>query len=209
MAVVVALAAAVPMGAARSAPRVFRLDDAASRLVVLLTREGAFSAFSHDHVLVARGLEGEVTLDVENPSAAALRLTLPVERMVVDAPGDREREGLAGTLTKSQRGEVRENMLGPQQLDAAAFPAVTAFSAGVAGDLPRLRLQLRLGIRGVERVVPVEARVTLENGLLAAEGEAEVRQTDFSIRPFRLLLGVVAVADVVRVRFRIVARETP
>ena len=46
-------------------------------------------------------------------------------------------------------------------------------------------------------------------GTLIVSGDTSVRQTDLGLKPFSAMLGALQVQDEMRVRFRIVAHESP
>jgi polyisoprenoid-binding protein YceI len=198
------LAAGAAPAAAQA--RSYTIDGHASSLQVLLRRKGVLSGLAHDHVLVADGFAGRVSVDPAELSRSALQVTIPVASLQVDPPAARQAAGLEGTLDEADRAEVRANMLAPDQLDAARAPRVTATLAGVSGQLPTLTLAVRVRIRGVERVLSVPARVELAGDELQASGEVSLLQSAFGIEPYSTMLGAIAVQDRVVVRFRIVAR---
>ncbi|MEE8394644.1 MAG: YceI family protein [bacterium] len=187
--------------------KLFAIDGAGSRLTVLLAREGLFSAFAHDHVLVAREISGQVVLGGTAPGQARLRLTVPVRALVVDPPAARAEEGLQGTPSEAEKREIRANMLGKAQLDAARFPNIVVSWEGVRGEWPNLTLAVRVRIRGRQKIVPASITVGLEGNILTVEGEMALRQSDFGIEPFQLFLGTVAVRDEVRIKFTLRARR--
>ncbi len=198
-----ALLSAVPE--ARAAPRLYTVQAEASTLKILVYRQGALSALAHDHVLVAHGLEGQAQVDPADVGHASLRLSVPVAALEVDPAPQREQEGFTSEITAPDRQSLRETMLGPGQLHAEAFPAVTLALEEVRGALPDLALRLRVAIRGQERTITVPARVTLTERELAAQGQVELLQSDWGIVPYRTLLGAIAVQDRVLVKFSIVA----
>jgi hypothetical protein len=77
---------------------------------------------------------------------------------------------------------------------------------GASGTLPDLLLTLRVRVRQTEQVLSVPVRVEATPDGLRARGEFAFLQSGFGIRPYRALLGAIAVEDEARVRFDIVAR---
>lgn len=185
--------------------QLFAIDGARSRLTVLLAREGLFSAFAHDHVLVAREISGQVVLG--GTGQARLHLIVPVRALVVDPPAARAEEGLQGGPSQAERREIRAIMLGKAQLDAERFPNIVVSWEGVPGAWPNLTLAVRVRIRGRQKIVPASITVGLEGNILTVEGELALRQSDFGIEPFQLFLGTVAVRDEVRIKFTLRARR--
>ncbi len=188
-------------------PRVFMIDGGASEVTMLLFREGMFSAFAHDHVLVSKNCAGRVVLDMNEIGNSTVQLSVPVVSFVVDAPADRAREKLAGELSAEQREEVRETMLGEDQLHVGKFPRISAASERVEGAWPQVKVFMKVRIKNVEQVVPIPVRLNLDGKTLTAAGEVELLQSNFGIEPFSSFLGTVAVKDRIRVKFHILARE--
>lgn len=191
--------------------RRFLVETAASEITVFLFKEGLFSGFAHDHVLVSNALSGEILLPEEQgsgPQTGKASLSLPVESFIVDKPEHREREKLAGGPNDEDRGEIRAQMLGPEQLDAANHPRISAVLEKAEGAWPLITAWIRISIRGTEKLLQVPLRVELTGGALTVAGEFEALHSDFGIEPFSSYLGAVAVQDKFRVRVRIEARES-
>lgn len=101
----------------------YALSGHESLLVVLAYRAGPLAALGHDHVIATRALTGFV--DVAEPLiASAIELHLPVAEFTVDDPELRASHGhgLATVPPDAARKGTRDNMLGPDVLDAARFP---------------------------------------------------------------------------------------
>jgi hypothetical protein len=131
---------------------------------------------------------------------------VPLAALEVDPSPQREQEGFTSEITAPDRQSLRETMLAPAQLHAAQFPAVLIALEEAQGALPDLTLRLRIAIRGQERTITVPARVTLTERELTAQGQVELRQSDWGIVPYRTLLGAIAVQDLVLIKFSIVAK---
>jgi len=194
--------AAPPPGLART----YVIDSLASRVVVVLKRAGPLAVLAHDHVLVARGMAGQINWEPDRPAEASVQVTIPVGSLEVDAPEARAAAGLSGTLSESNRASVRKNLLAEDQLDEAGHPRIVVTLVGLSGAPPQVQAHLRVRIRQAERTVSVPVRVVFEEGTLRAEGQVELVQSDFGIEPYSTLLGAIAVQDRVRVNFRFVAR---
>ena len=158
------------------------------------------------HILLAKGIAGRITYNPDAPAQSTGQISIPVEFLEVDDPKERAREGLSGELNESNRASVRENMLGADQLDASAFPRITAALEGVTGKPPELRLQVRVRIRKREQLLAVPVTVTETGEMLTVQGEVTLLQSAFGITPYVALFGAIAVQDAVRVRFELIAR---
>lgn len=188
-------------------PRRFLIEPGASEITVLLFKEGLFSGFAHNHVLVANDLSGEILLADGDLLLATARLSLPVESFQVDSPEHRSREGLSGSLSEEQRMEIRAAMLGPELLHVAKYPRITAVVERVKRNWPLITAWVLIRIRGGEKRLAIPLEAELKGDLLTASGEFTALHSDFAIEPFSSFLGTVAVKDRFQVRFRIQARE--
>lgn len=205
------LLTAVLLGAAWPVPawaqaQTYTIVEHESAIQLRLNRRGFFSVLAHDHVMMAQGFAGRVSLDPADLASASLQLTIPVASIAVDPQEMRDALKLEGNLNDSDRADIRENMLAEDQLDAEHFPRIVATLDSVTGTLPDVTLALRVRIKQTERVLTAPARVELAPGALRAEGELTLLQSDFGIEPYSAVLGAVGVEDKVTVRFRIVAR---
>lgn len=200
------LVAFCQVGSVRAEVRTYAIDANASSLQVLVDRAGVLSLLAHDHVFVAAGFAGRVTLDTADLSRSALQLTVPVASLQIDPAGARQALGLAGKLNDSDRAEIRQHMMAANQLDLARYPRVTATLASISGTPPDLVLGLHVRIKATDKVLRVPVHLQLAGDELLATGEATLVQSDFGIEPYSTLLGAIAVKDRVRVRFHIVAR---
>jgi polyisoprenoid-binding protein YceI len=194
-----ALAAQSPAAAER-----YRLDEARSEVVVLVFRAGVASALAHDHVVRATRLAG--TLEVEREvGALTAEVTVDARSLAVDEPEQRAKHGLAGALSAADRGEVRQTMLGPSQLDVDRHPELRFGAAQLDRADGGLRLAGDLGIRGTTRRVSLPLRVEERGDELHASGTLRFRQSAFGIEPYSAMLGAVRNRDEVELRFAVVA----
>lgn len=201
------LAASYREAEARGA-EVFTLDAAASSVRLFVYRGGKAARAGHNHVIGVTRFEGYVVLDAVAPADSRFDLRVPVDGLIVDEPA--WREAIGGTFgaarSESDIEGTRRNLLGPKVLDATRFPTVQLRSQAVAGDWPLLVADVAITIRGVTRIQPVLLQLRREGPQLRASGEFVLRQSDFGIEPFSVLGGLMAVQDVIGVRFDLVGR---
>jgi polyisoprenoid-binding protein YceI len=204
---VAVLALAGPVaGSLAAQPRSYRVDVDGSKVHVLVRKAGLLALLAHDHVMVADGFAGRVTVDPQNLGASALQVTVPVASLRVDPEDARQEHSLEGDIDDEDRAEILEAMLSGEQFDAAHFPRVVATLEATGGRLPDVTLSLRVRIKQTEKVIHIPVRVELKGDVLEASGSFELLQSDFGIEPYSTLLGTIAVKDRVVVRFRILAR---
>ncbi|MBI3892789.1 MAG: YceI family protein [Candidatus Wallbacteria bacterium] len=180
---------------------VYRIDPTSSTVEVRTGKSGLFGGFGHSHEIAGSRLRGEVRADEEKLSASSVDVTLEATSLKVL---DRVKE--------SEVAEIQHTMESDKVLDVSKFAVIRFRSTRVAGSGAkgqpyRLDLTGDLEFHGVTKQLQTPAEVTLDGDKLQAHGEFVVRQRDFGIRPFSGGLGMVKVANEVRIRFRIVARR--
>jgi len=182
-----------------------------SVLAVLIHKGGVASGLAHDHLVTAPLAALDLKLDSAAPEATRATLKLAVEKLEIDHfaarakwKGRLKELGVGpdklDPIADSDRGKIREAMLGKSQLDAAGFPEISAEllglrrAEGVAKPFTGYA-KLRLTIHGktVEREIP--ARWSAEGGVAEAEALGEFKFTEFSIKPYSAALGAVKNQD--------------
>lgn len=181
------------------------LDPGEGRLYVLVRYErGTFAgALGHDHVVVATGWSGTATWSAADPTACAIDVAVPVTGLVVDPGSSRSWAGLEGSTPDRDKQTITENLRSDGQLDASAHPSVRFEARRCDRDGT---VHGRLSIRGVGADVAVPMDVHADGATLTAQGRFSVAHSDFGIRPFRALGGMLRNDD--RLEFVVDVRGT-
>ncbi|HWK74211.1 MAG TPA: YceI family protein [Povalibacter sp.] len=187
---------------------IYRLNPQLSVAHILVYRGGVLARLGHNHVMTARDLSGRVWIQ-PTLARSGFRFSFPVAAMVVDDPQARRAAGsdFPPDVSQADRDGTRKNMLLAEVLDAESHPTIALESVHVAGTLQAPQLTARITIKQASRDVPVTAAVKIEGARLTANGEFDIRQTDFGIEPFSAALGALTVQDRLTVRFSIVAEQ--
>ena len=180
-----ALAAVAIAAAPQSAPP-HSIDTQHSKMTVLVYKQGLFSFLADNHI---------VDVPIERGSFDAERMSVD---LTIDAAKMRV---LDPRLPADKRNTIQSNMLGPQVLDVAKYPAITFQSTAIDqhgngewtvtgnlqlhGQTHSITLQVQSGVAG------------------HFTGSAVLRQTAFGITPIKIAGGAVSVRDEVRVEFDI------
>ena len=196
-------------GALGEPPRLYRVSSEATEILIRVFTAGPLSRFGHNHVIVAQGIEGTVALGADG-AASRFVLQVPVRALEVDAP-DRRREAGDAFAAEPSAADIlatRENMLGPQLLDAARYPVITVRGT-TQGAAQFTAATVRFEIRqsAAQRRVPIDARVTDES--IRVTGVLELSHDELGLRPFRTLAGALRVAQRLQLSFEIVALREP
>jgi polyisoprenoid-binding protein YceI len=190
-----------PAGALAQGARHYVLVPSQSALKIHVGKTGVFSAFGHEHDVVARAFSGTVTLPAEGGSGAQVSMRFDVRGLQVLAKGEP-----AGDAPK-----VQATMHGPEVLDVARFPLITFVSQHVTiqragADALKAEVDGSLQLHGVVRPVHVPVEVQLTQGGLRATGQTVLKQTDYGISPVSAGGGTVKVEDEITVSFDLVGR---
>lgn len=179
----------------------------ASELLVLAYRAGPLARLGHNHVIVTRALSGSVSLN-DTLEESAVVLEFPVDSLAVDEPEVRRAEGPAfeGTIPPDDIAATRENMLGPELLEADSHPTIRIESTAVSGSLPNVMVTASIAVKGRRFPVDVPVSVNTFEGGLVAVGRVRIDHSAVGLEAFRVALGSLRVADELQIRFRIVAR---
>jgi polyisoprenoid-binding protein YceI len=124
--------------------------------------------------------------------------------------------GLPGETDDSTQKQVQANMTGPDVLDVARHPTATfqirsALSAKqqVSGRPPVYELIGAFTLHGVTREVMIPVEVEQRGEWLQASRHVVIKQTDFGMKPYKKLGGVVGVTDELRITGNILVRAQP
>ncbi len=186
----------------------YTVDSAHSDVRFLVYKAGPLAAFGHDHVVQAREFTGDVYLATDL-DASSFALVLPVKSFVVDVPAARAEEGpdFAKQPSPEAVQGTTTNMLGPQVLDAEKYPEVRIQSVKLAGPFGKKEATVRITLHGTTRDLTVPVAIEQAGDSVTASGSFELAQTEFGMKPMSAAGGGLQVADVLRVKFRILAKK--
>ena len=158
-----------------------------SRVFVDLRATGVLKALAHSPTLVAKPEPFEVVADGDRFESS---IEVIVHASAIEPPAD---------LSSRDRDKLRENLLGPQVLDAQRFP-VLVFHGIFAGSVAGGTLGGTLEVRGEARSVSIAVRVARRDDVVTATGAWEGRLTELGVTPFKALLGAIRLEDWIRIR---------
>lgn len=184
---------------------VYAVDPTQSQVLIHVYREGTLARLGHNHVIRVGDLTGLAQLAGDLTRSRA-DLAFSAAALEVDLPADRAAGGpdFANTPSKADVEGTRANMLGPKVLDATHHPHIGIEAHLLAREGDRLRLRLRITLRGVAHGYEAEARLRhTGGGEIELSGTLTVAQSDFGIRPFSVLAGAIKVRDRVEIGYRI------
>lgn len=198
-----AAAEVVPAG-----PHSYLLDTRRSSFVVQVFKEGAASAFAHDHVISATDVRGTVVVDITDVKTARVDVEVMTAGLINDDPKLRKRFKIEGEMSPDDRQKVLENMRSADQLDVAQFPVMTFVSTAAAPvDATTVNLSGRLTMHGVTRDVNLPVKVKLDGDTIDGRGSLSLKTSDFGIKPFSAFFGAVKNKDTIILTVHLVAHR--
>ena len=183
--------------AAAAGQSVYRIDEAASIVVIEVRRGGSLARLGHDHVVASRQVRGYVL-----PAAGRADLYVPLGELSVDEPELRAAAHFDTTPSAADIAGTRRNMLG-RVLDVEHHPFAQIHVLGVRDD----DVDAEISLHGTTRMVRLPIRLTVGADRLDATGELTLRQSDYGIVPLSILGGAVQVQDEIGLRFTLRARR--
>jgi len=185
---------------------VFRVDRLASQVRIRVDPAGPMARLGHSHVVGGPVISGIIVIGNDNADSR-FDLSIDATALEVDRPEWRRAQDLEPELDASAIQGTRDNMRSARVLDVARHPEIAIRSTAIKGPdwLPTVTLRIRL--RGEVRELAVPVAVERAGPRIVASGQFDLRQSDFGIQPFSTAGGALRVADRMRIRFRIVARN--
>jgi polyisoprenoid-binding protein YceI len=169
------------------------IDERDGELLIYTDVTGKAAKMGHRLTIAVRRWRAAVSWSGEVPVSA--EVTVDVESLdVLDG------EGGLKALSGPEKALARSNAL--KSLDTNRFPQIRFDAAGIEADGDGYRLTGTLQIHGSTRSQVIDVHTTDSGDLWWLSGTVTVRQSDFGVRPYSMMMGAVRVADAVRVAFR-------
>ena len=98
-------------------------------------------------------------------------------------------------------------MLGPDNLEADRYPVLRLRSIGnISGTPPHLQAEVEIELHGQRKRQTVELEAWQEEeGRWRTRGAFKLRQSDYGVRPYSVLGGLLAVQDELKISFDILS----
>jgi polyisoprenoid-binding protein YceI len=146
------------------------------------------------HRLVIAMSRWRATVGWDGPQPVSAELAVEVDSFEV-LRGDGGVKGLSGT----EKAQVRSNAL--KSLNASRFPEIRYTADAIERADHGYRLTGTLEIRGTSRDHVIDLHTEDLANSWRMSSESTVRQTDYGVKPYSVLMGSVQVADVVSLTF--------
>jgi polyisoprenoid-binding protein YceI len=172
--------------------KVWKLDASDGQLLVTTGVAGRAARMGHRLTIEMNAWRATVSWSGDDP--VAVELDVDVESLEV-----LRGEGGVTPLSGPEKGLVRSNAL--KSLDAKRFPAISFSTEDVVQNADGYRLTGTLEIHGKSRPQTVDLRVEDLGDSWRMSTDAQVRQSEFGVKPYSLFMGSMKVADEVTVAF--------
>jgi polyisoprenoid-binding protein YceI len=174
------------------------IEPRISRFQVQAFAGGLLSALGHNPIFAIRGLVGDMSFREETLEEASLIIR-------VDASSIR----LMDDISERDRREIERNMH-LDVLETSRFPEIM-FATTKVDLIERANPQVvaldgNLTLHGQTRALVIQARVSVNGGLLRAFGEFKVWQSDYHIELVSIGGGTLKIKDELKLKFDIGAR---
>ena len=191
-------AAAVPAAAEQ-----WTVDPSTGYFRVVLLKEGLLGGLGHDHVVEVRGARGSVEI---GDSTGSVHLDIDAASADIDQASGRAEEGFKKDVEPGDRDKIRAGMRGPKGLDVARFPKI-AFDSTVVERVENLKGTWEVtgifSLHGSTRALEFPVILAERPGGYWAYGYARIRPSEYGIKPFSVLGGLIRVSDEAVVRFNL------
>ena len=171
---------------------VWRLDASDGELLIRTGVKGRAARMGHRLTIVMTRWQATVSWAGAEPVAAELAVE-------TDSFDVLRGEGGVKGLSGPEKILVRSNAL--KSLDADRFPEIRFMAETIDKTDDGYRLTGKLHIRGKSRQHVIDLRTEDLGDSWRISAESSVRQSDYGVKPYSLLMGSVRVADEVSVSF--------
>ncbi len=187
--------------------KVIPLDPKASDVRIFVFRGGSAGKLGHNHVLSAPQFTGYLYLPADGVANANTRFDLEFRLDQLEIDNAAQRASLGNAFASSTSPEsiegTRKNMLGEGSMQAERFPFVRIHSLQLSGEAPKFAANVEIEMHGQKRQTWVPLNVEGLPEQVSVTGALVLRQTDFGVKPYSVLNGLLAVRDEVIIEFKL------
>jgi polyisoprenoid-binding protein YceI len=170
----------------------WQLDQSDGRLTIRTGVEGPAAKMGHRLTIAVNSWSAHVGWEGSEPVRA--RLTVDVDSLEVVSG-----EGGVTPLTPPEKLLARANAM--KTLDRKRFPQIVFETTDIERMDTDCRLAGTVQIHGKTRDSVVDLNVEETGGTWHMSADVQIRQSEFGVKPYSMLMGAMKVADVVTVSF--------
>jgi polyisoprenoid-binding protein YceI len=185
--------------------RTFTLDPGKSTVRIHVFRGGRAGRVGHNHVLAAPEFAGFFFLPTAGASNGRFDLEFRLDQLEIDNSASRSALGSAFSSVPSAADidGTRRHMLGADNMQADQFPLVRVRSLRITGESPKFAANVQIEMHGQAREIWIPLDVQGLPDHLSVAGSFVLRQSDFGVKPYSVLGGLLAVEDEVVIEFKL------
>jgi len=174
----------------------FTLRPEESEFTVKVGRAGFLKVFGHDHLVEIRGFNGEVNWQPEQPEASSIRIEVQAASLTVVGEDEEERAQIQADMEA-------------KALEVESYPQILFVSEELSlGDAEggeyRGRVTGQITLRGVTNTVTIPLTLTVSEQSLRAQGEFQIKGSDFGVEQISVAGGTVKTSDDLELTFDLV-----
>ena len=181
--------------------KTYTISSSESDFRVLVSKAGLFSGLAHDHEIGVKSFSGQVTLPRAGAGSGSLALEIDARSLAVldKEPSEEDRKKIFSAMHNDV-------------LESAKYEKITFKSVSVSdlkqtgGNTYGFVLNGDLSLHGVTKRIAIPVGLTVTPQQLRASGQYTLKQTDFGIKVYSAMGGMVKVKNEIVVHFDIVAK---
>jgi len=173
----------------------YRLGPPEGRLLLRTYRTGIGSRIGHDLTIEVTDWDGTARVNPDDPARSEVTIRINVDSLEV-------REGAGGLkpLTDGDRAEIKKRVR-EKILNTRSHPEITFAATGFSGTPADLGVEGSLTIMGVSRPITFRATVQEHEEPARVNGQAQVVQSEWGIKPYSAFFGALQLRDAVDIDF--------
>jgi len=183
---------------------VYRIDSDSSLVTIQVHPGGKLAHLGHEHVVASHDIQGFV-LWSEDRGQRRADIFMPLETLTVDEPELRRQYGLARQPDEKDILGTRNNLL-TRTLRVDKNHFVTVHMTQMMNSSSPTAVDAVFTLNAVAVHKSIVTDVESSEGQLFFSGEFSIAQSEFGLKPFSTLGGLLQVKDKVDIHFRIAAR---
>lgn len=183
--------------------QVYALDPVRSDVRIYALRAGVGARFAHNHVLQVPHFSGLAFVPEKGLRGGSAQVAFRLADLTLDDAAMRKATGgsFAPPLSAADIAGTREHMLSEQNFQAERFPQLVISSVIEAGEQPVASADVAITLHGETHHQRVLLKVHTGDGLLDVAGSLFLRQSDYGVKPYTVMGGLIGVDDLVGVEF--------
>lgn len=181
------------------------VDYNASYLIAITGTAGLLGFAGHRHAVLATDWSADLKMNFDDLSQASAVITVPADKLIIDSPAARQKAGLGAGPSDSDVRIIQQRILSSEVLDAVRFPQIKFTSRSIkAQGNGQLQVTGKMQIHGRSHPITVQAKYRSDGQRTAVDGQFNIRQTDYGIKPESVAGGTIKVKDSITIKFHVV-----